>query len=610
MTDLKARIIYLARFLLLTMLVFSMAKVAFMLCHATDNPFAPADMAEVIVHGLSLDMSMTLYFIIVPFLLTMASIWVLLPRWPLKAYYGLTAVTLSLAFVADTSLYTFWRFKLDAVCLQYLETPTEAMASVSVSYLLLRLLLIVVIAAVVYVAYDRLVGYPHGRHGRWSEALLYVAMMPLMVIGIRGGVGDATTNIGQVYYSQNEFLNHSAVNPLFCFFYSLDTQYDGFSGYDFFDDATCQQLTADVYTTESIDSDTLLTTPRPDVVIILLEGAGEEFAHVMPYLQQLKHEGVTFSRCYANSWRTDRRQVCVLSGYPSFPLVSVMKMPEKSRLLPSIAARLNAEGYATAYLYGGDANFTNMRSYLYSTGWSKLTDIADFPRSDRPAGGWGVRDDVTFRVLADDIISHSHLQAGSEASLSDAPHHLWGYSTLSSHEPWEVPYQKYDDEVLNSFAYLDHCIQDFVESLRSTPAWDNLLIILTSDHGINYKEIGFTTPLLKHHIPMLWIGGAVRGSRTVDALCNQSDLAATLLHQLGMPHDDFPFSRDVLSASYRHPVAVNNCNNAQWIIDSGGHVLYDFDTQRVVLSQGTDSVRLLRLSKAILQRTAKDFKNR
>ena len=97
---------------------------------------------------------------------------------------------------------------------------------------------------------------------------------------------------------------------------------------------------------------------------------------------------------------------------------------------------------------------------------------------------------------------------------------------------------------------------------------------------------------------------------TIDALCNQSDLAATLLGQLELPHDDFTFSRDVISETYTYPTAVHNYYNAQWMIDSTGHALYDFDAQRFIINEATDADRLLRVSKAILQLTTQDISSR
>ena len=595
----KQRLAYLLKIYLLTILLFVLAKVAFMLFNHEGHTFTVTDMTDVIWHGLSLDLSTGLYFIILPFLLIVISHWLSVPRWLFRAYYAIVAVAFALAFVADTSLYPFWGFKLDASCLSYLETPTEAAASVSTGYLLVRLVIFVVLVYLIYIGFTRLhIPSKLSRH-RLTEPLLYLLMIPLMVIGIRGGFGESTTNIGQVYYSQNQFLNHSAVNPVFSFLYSLSHTMGDTAQYQFMDDDEATTLSAPVYTTETELSDTLLTTDRPNIVIILLESCGEQFAAAMPYLQRLKKEGVWFTNCYANSWRTDRGTLCTLSGYPSFPALSVMKMPEKSRTLPSIAHSLQQEGYKTRYLYGGDINFTNMRSYLVATGWEQLVSMDDFTALERRSAKWGVRDDITFATLSDTI------QKNGENSRF-----LIGYSTLSSHEPWDVPIKQHPDEKQNAFAYLDHCLRNFIEPLKKTAAWKDLLVIMLADHGINNGDIDQSKPLLKNHIPMLWVGGAVKEPRRIEALCNQTDLPATLLGQMHLSHKAFTFSRDVLSKSYRYPTAVNNYNNAQLLIDSTGHILYDFDMRKLTISQSPDTARLLRLNKAILQVTTNDLKNR
>ena len=616
------RALYLLKTYLWTVVVFIIAKVAFMYYNQEGHDYSWNDLCDVVRHGLSLDLSTALYFIIFPFLVVLVSLWwnnekVL--RRVLSIYYVVISIAFALAFVADSSLYPFWGFKLDASCLQYLETPTEAMASVSTGYLIMRLLVIGIVAVLIYMGYHApFTLHPHTLHTRPKiiQTLIYVLLIPLIVIGIRGGLDESTTNIGQVYFSQNQFLNHAAVNPVFSFLSSLDHQLGDGNEYQFMSDEECAALVKDVYPSQPStlnappDSAALhsnkpstLNSNRPNIVIILLESCGEQFASVMPRLQQLKQEGIWFSQCYGNSWRTDRGTVCTLSGYPSFPATSVMKIPEKSRTLPSIARTLQREHYKTSFLYGGDINFTNMRSYLVATGWEQLTWKADYSREEQHSAEWGVRDDITFGTLYDRItqLPTDTLQQGRA---------LFGYSTLSSHEPWDVPVKKLDDEVLNAFSYLDQCLGDFIDKLKATPQWDNLLIVLTADHGINYKDIDEQQPLKRNHIPLLMVGGAVKEPQTVTALCNQTDICATLLGLLGLPHDDFRFSRDVLSESYRYPTAVHNYYNAQLLIDSTGYILYDFDAQRFTVSQTADPERLLRINKAILQTTTNDLMNR
>ena len=592
----RQRLIYLAKVYLLTVVVFIAAKVVFMLANSEGHTFTSGDVWDVIRHGFTLDLSTSLYLLIVPFAIALASLWWDNRKWQrliLRIYYGLIATALILAFIADTSLYAFWGYKLDGSCLQYLETPAEMRASVSGLYMAIRLVIFFLGTFALWWLYSHIPLWSNKPKSNTAATIVDLLLIPVFIVGIRGGIDESTTNIGQVYYSQDQFLNHSAVNPVFNFFESFEKTVSEIVEYPFFDDSQCQALLADCYPTESLLSDTLLNTSRPNVVIILMESAGEVFSKAMPRLQRLKQEGVTFDNCYGNTYRTDRGTVCTLSGYPSFPTMSVMKMANRAAALPSLARTLQHEGYATSYLYGGDINFTNMRSYLIATGWEKLHWKADYTNKEQKSAKWGVRDDITFQTLFNQI-----------CSADTTRHFLMGYSTLSSHEPWDVPLKKLNDEQMNAFYYLDKCLGDFVDKLKVTPYWKDLLIVLLPDHGINYKEFDETRQE-RNHIPLVWIGGAVKTPRHITTFCNQSDLAATLLGQMGLPHRDYRFSRDVLSSNYTRPYAFHCYNNGFSMVDSTGFTVFDLTGDQLVVGDNHSAVTL---GKAILQTTSQDLK--
>ena len=601
----KERVFFLLKFFLLTVMIFIVGKCGFMVYNHDAATWTMADMLEVIGHGLSLDVSTALYFLIIPFFVAWASIWLPMPRWLMKPYYIFVAIAFSLAFVYDTCLYPYWHFKLDALCLQYLETPSEAMASVSTGYILLLLLALIVVAVIISLAYIYVVPVYRLKKGHWWESFLFVLLIPVMVIAIRGGLDESTTNIGQVYYSQNQFLNHSAVNPVFSFLASFEKTASYVPDYQFMDDDECEAMMQGLYPTTSENPDTLLTTQRPNVVVILMESCGGVFIQdiggkkeVMPNLNRLESEGVYFSRFYANSYRTDRGTLCTWSGYPSFPRSSVMKMPAKTRLLPGIAGSMLREGYTTSYLYGGDINFTNMRGYLVNIGFEDLYWKTDYTLEEQETAEWGVRDDITFKTLS---------QMVEQKSQQEKPF-LIGYSTLSSHEPWDVPTHRLDDEILNAFNYLDECIGNFISEMKKSPAWDNLLIILLPDHGYSYGEVGEEHPM-HDHVPMLWLGGAVKEPRRITQICNQTDLPATLLGQLGIDHQDYHFSRDVLSKNYTYPFATHTYNNGISMVDSTGFAVLDLNANMIVTDQSTDAQALIKKGKAILQMATRELKN-
>ena len=566
----KERVEFLAKTYLWTVVVFIIAKMVFMLCCHEGHTFGIGDMYDVIWHGLTLDLSTALYFLILPFLLVIISLW-----WTHKVlskisiiYFVIISIAFALAFVADTSLYPFWNYKLDSSCLQYLETPSEATASVSTAYLLVRLVILALLGYLVYLGYPRLRTAALPIRHRIMASIAALLCIPFIIIGIRGGLGESTTNVGQVYFSQNQFLNHSAVNPVFSFLASLEKTANYVPDYQFMSEAERAKTMEDLYFTDSTAPDTLLKTLRPNIIVILLESCGGIFTEdiggrsdIMPHLNRLTKEGVYFANFYANSYRTDRGTLCTWSGYPSFPRSSVMKMPAKTRLLPGIAQSLRQEGYHTTYLYGGDINLANMRSYLVTTGFEQLHWMKDYTTQEQKTSEWGVRDDITFATLAQMV----------------------------------------------TFNYLDECIGNFINDIKQTSQWDNLLVIMLPDHGFSHFGVGEEHEM-HDHVPMLWLGGALKAPRRITQLCNQTDLPATLLGQLGIPHNDFRFSRDVMSQSYRYPFAVHTYNNGITMKDSTGFAVFDLNANRIIVDKSSNSEALIKKGKAILQTAAKDLR--
>ncbi len=319
-------------------------------------------------------------------------------------------------------------------------------------------------------------------------------------------------------------------------------------------------------------------------------------------MSSLSKEGVLFTNCYANSYRTDRGLVCLLSGYPSFPQISVMKSPVKSQSLPAIAGSLSQAGYHNTFLYGGDINFTNMKGYIYSAGYNTLMADTDFPGEVQKSHQWGVTDHVTFDTLASIVARQP----------KDRNWHV-SYLTLSSHEPWMVPHNSVpDDVVANSFAYVDSCLGVFVDRMKKSEAWDNLLVVCVPDHGVAlYPPDTDRTDKRRTHIPMLMFGGAIKEPKRIEKLCNQTDLAATLLAQMQLPTDDYKFSRNILGPEYKYPFAYHAYNNGIQFIDSTGFSILDLNSGVVLKEEPADSLHLrLKKAEAILQSTYQDYKNR
>ena len=607
----KKRIAYISLYFFTVLLIFILQKPLFMLYNGSiEKGFGFADYMQVMIHGASLDAATAGYLTAFPFLLVLISIW--FRKFPLKkilyGYYILAAALISIIFVVDMALYTFWGFKLDASVFLYIDSPKEALASVSVGFILLRVLAILLLIAlncwvllkitpsVLTVTRKRIAG---------TAGMLLLG--GVLFIIIRGGVTESTSNIGQVYFSNEPFLNHSAVNPDFSLLSSMGKSQDFASEFNFFDEEKRAALFDGLYPTTDGDSIIqVLNTKRPNILIILMEGFGGAFVEplgglpdVTPHFNRLSKEGVFFTNCYANSFRTDRGTVCTFSGYLGLPTASVMKIPAKSRTLPAIAEGLSKAGYKTDFLYGGDINFTNMKSYLLSTGYQRLIANTDFSLAEQTSNAWGVNDDITFEYL------YNQLRNRKE----EGPWHT-AFLTLSSHEPFEVPYHRLEDKIPNAFAYTDECLGKFIDRLKQTPAWKDLLVICLPDHGFYYPREGSNAMPRFYHIPLLWLGGAVKQPMQVDKIMNQTDLAATLLGQLGLEHTAFTFSRNVLGSDYKYPFAFYSFNNGFSFRDSTGVTVFDNNSGSILFNEPEADESRLDKGKAILQTVYDDLGNR
>lgn len=568
---------------------------------------------DVLWHGLTLDMTVAGYVTALPILVTLLSLWFRLPekvwRGVLTGWFVLVAVATAVIFAVDVALYEHWGFRIDSTVLIYLTDPEEAMASVDFWLGVRQTLLAAVYAAGMIWAYRRILGIFDGRTVGWRGASLgsfaVVMLAGFDFLAIRGGTGASVANVSKVYFSPTQFLNHAATNPVFSFLASLGERVDYADEYPFFDETT---------RAEKFDalrgngpaagaSEPVLNTARPNVVIVILESfartvmdAEVDGQPVMPYMQRLKGEGIWFENFFANSFRTDRGEVAILSGFPAQTRMSIMKLPAKSRNLPSVARSLAGEGYATSFAYGGDLNFTNQASYMYATGWQELTWQKDL-RFDAPAADWGYDDALMCDWFADRVIA-----------LSDAGKpFLAGLLTLSSHTPFDVPYSKFDDKVLNAMAFSDECVGKMIDRLKASPAWKDLLVVLVADHGYPYpRTLTYNEPL-RHRIPMIWTGGAVAGPRVVEDYAAQIDIAATLLAQLGVAHDDFDYSKDIFAPTPPRKFAYYTFNDGFGVVDASGEAVWDATGDRVVTATNPE---LLDIGRTMLQTTYADIGRR
>lgn len=573
------------------------------------------DFIRVLWVGLRLDVAIAGYLTALPALLLMAHYWwkgkVCLWSW--RIYFALTSFAASLAYVANLALYGYWGFPLDSTPLLYLRTsPADAFASMTFWQLILLPLFVLVLGAAVFYTFMRLSHHigteeAESHRKRTAYCLCLLFLTATLIIPIRGGFGTGTNHTGSVYFSTDIRLNHAAVNPIFSFIESVSHQQEIGTKYRFLEpEQADREFTGLTYT--ALRSDAI--SHHYNVVLVCLEGFSKyimaEKGHVegvTPSLDRLCQEGIYFDHIYANSFRTDRALVSVLSALPAQPTMSIMDLPKKSTSLPSLASALSNQGYTTTFYYGGDVNYSNMRSYLVGTGFQTIVSDVDFS-SKLHTGKWGVADGPVYDRMLQDI-------KRSEANKTPF---LRVMMTESSHEPFDVPFDSGRESAeLNAFVYADSCLGRFVDELKELPCWQNTILVIVPDHLGAYPKDIDNYALWRYEIPLVMAGGALSSlafsSQQVHTVGSQIDIVATLLGMLGIDHSGFTYSKDLLDVQSPH-FAFFTFPDAMGMVDESSAVIYDNTSGKTMLQEGMDGDKLLLKAKAYLQKLYDDIDKR
>lgn len=595
-----------------------------------DNIFA--ELPAVIWHGLPLDLSMAGYLSVIPGLLSIAVVWLKrdLVKPIMNIYFIIASLFITCSFVLNASLYPYWKYPLDSTPLFYFFTsPADAIASVSIWQVILSIVILIVLTVGVWFTlrmrgekrqrYSRYSygygGFGSGKRNRFDDfdrhrgrtSIILLLLTGLLFLPIRGGITVSTMNTGQAYYSQNAYLNHSAVNPLFSLFESITHQEDFASQYRFMKDKEADKIFATMTSTSDENTYPLLNEATfkkgtPDILIVIMESFANDimpsmgsYKDVAVCLDSIAQQSILFTRFYANSFRTDRGMVSILSGYPAQTTTSIMRYPRKTSQLPSIARNLvKYKNYKTTYYYGGDADYCNMRSYLVSQGYQHIISDANFPIEDK-ISKWGVPDHILAAKMMEDI----------KAQQNEKRPMLRILQTSSSHEPFEVPYHRLKDKRLNAFAYTDSVMGAIVREYRKLPRWKNTLIVFVPDHVGGYKENLNDHDRSRYQIPLILAGGAISRPMKVGIIGSQHDIAATLLGQLGVEHKEFTFSKNMMSDA-TPKFAFFAVNDAFGIVSEENSLIYDNRAKRIVYDKGEKGFNLKR-GQAYLQKLYDDL---
>ncbi len=595
---------------------FVISKGVFLVYHHAKTALLTAgEIAGVFLHGLYLDASFSAYLCIIPFFLFfLQTVFKNLGIQKIISVYTIFFVLLlNLVTIADLELYKAWGYRLDSTVLQYFTSPAEMIASSASSPVILLLFIFILLNAIFICLYigvfNKFISSPV-KSVKIVPAFISLFLLVFLFVPIRGGFQLIPINQSNVYFSDKMFANHAAVNVGWNFFNSvIGKDFNKKNPYVYFSDAEARKRVDSLYANSAYVPPQLLTLQRPNIIFIILESFTAKFVGclggepgVTPNLDKIAKEGMLFTHIYASGERSEKGLVALLSGYPTQTTISIIKWPSKTEGLPHLNRILKQQGYHSSYYYGGELAFANIKSYLLNAGYDRLISKYDFDKKDYNSK-WGVHDHVLLNNFLIDL-------------KTEKQPFFTTLFTLSSHEPYEIPTRpKFEgtDETTkfkNSFNYTDGVIGNFIEQAKHQQWWDSTLIIMVADHGHRLPGNDPSDRPTKFRIPLILTGGALKLKGHVNnSIGSQTDIAYTLLQQMGLPNANFKWSKNLLDTSAQQ-FAFYIFNDGFGFVTPAGAVTYDNVSKQIIYKDSNVNDEQLNNGKAYMQSSFRDYLKR
>ena len=570
---------------------------------------------EPIFYGFRLDLATACYLTLPIFIIWLISLFIHVKkiRKMIKTYFILIIPVLIFGVILNLEIYNQWGHQVDRGTIAYLKYPKEAWASSLNSPLIFLISLFIVIT------YFFLKWSMHISELNWQlkkkissfntkdiSIKILKGLVAFIIYGLcmRGGIQLAPINQSFAYYSKEPTLNAAAVNTIYNYFYGY-TRKKHINPYNYF---TKKEIDSFLYKEDSQINKNInfISNEKPNIVLIIMEGLAAEVLlekeKLTTNMNRIIQKSIYFENIYATSTRTDRGLVSILSGYPSLPNISVVKEPDKAAQLSFLSKEFKRNGYTTSFIYGGESEFANIKSYLLNSKFDKIIDKNNFQKKDMNSK-WGAHDHVVFNE------SIEQLKNVKEPFFTTI-------LTLSSHEPFEVPMEtiiKGDDRqslYKNSVMYLDRSVGDFIKKVSTEKYYNNTVFIFISDHGFRIGDAS-NREKKRYHIPFFIYGVPLNNKWVGKRIANigsQSDLPKTILNQLNINSDMFSFSNDIFTNSYSF--AQYTFSHGFGVVSDEQSIIYDYETKDIQFSNKNPNLNndfLFNVGKAYLQKTYQDF---
>ncbi len=291
-----------------------------------------------------------------------------------------------------------------------------------------------------------------------------------------------------------------------------------------------------------------LNEKKPNIVIIMVEGLGDEFIGnnaykgFTPYLDSLIPKSLYWENFVSNAGRTFGVYPSILGSLPFGQDGFMALNPLPSHL--TILSILKANGYTTSSYMGGSSTFDRVVNFLDYNQTDFIVDESKYGKGyvkqKANSGGfsWGYPDSEIFKK------AESTFDSKKEPRLDVI-------MTTTNHEPFNWPskkkYLSKVDSLLNSnylfgtskkfikdyknifasISYTDNSIKNFMEAYAKRPDYNNTIFIITGDHRL--IPLPQKDKLCRFHVPLFIYSPLLKRTARFKSISSHWDITPSIL---------------------------------------------------------------------------------
>lgn len=513
--------------------------------------------------ALPLDIAASCYLLILPAVVMMIGVTINkdMSFKFLRYYFYLVIAVYILIVMGEMGIYGEWRTKLSHKALVYLKHPAEVVNTAKTQQIVWLVSLWACFTLLFSWWYVRWIEPHKNVSDKRPRSLIaypvtFIIVLGLMFIGMRGGLGAIPISTSKGYFCSYKMVNEMTVNPAYNIVENIlnTKKMDDNAHFDYMNAGLAKKRTDALNSVECDSTVSILKYKNPNIVIILLESWSADLIEslggdpsITPNFREMEAEGLLFTNFYASANRSQQAIASIYGGLPGLPVTTITNYPEKYHALPSLIKPLDSIGYYSSFYFGGELYYGNILSYLRYNKFDKIVEAKDIHENFK-RGKLGIHD-------TDMLPWYVH-------ELSKHPRPFFStVFTVSTHSPYDYPkifeeltWPQIEKPYVNSARYTDIALKMFLDEAKKQEWYDSTLFIFVADHSHSTYKNNRLESFEHHKVPMLLYGEPLIDSlkgKTYDKIVGNTDIPATLLAQLGLPHDEFYWSKDVFNVCYK-----------------------------------------------------------